>query len=130
MSAGSSITSMPTRVKGRQLRVGIDIVSLDDVRQLVANPRARNTVFSPEEISWCEGRREDALAAFARTFAIKEAAVKALESPEGKLRRVRVLRRSGKAPRIEWKELDGAESVTVSTSFSAPFAIAVVAVLR
>jgi phosphopantetheine--protein transferase-like protein len=108
--------------------VGIDIVSIDQIQALVANTRARELVFCPEEIAWCEAQLQDALPAFARTFAIKEAAMKALQAPEGMPANIRVMRNEGRSPSIEWHRLAKAGSVSVSTSFSAPFAIAVVVV--
>lgn len=86
------------------LGTGVDIVSVDRVRRVLARQRARFTerVFTPEEQEYCNTHRDPA-PHYAVRFAAKEALLKALGTGwTGGIRwiDVEVRREEGKAPVI------------------------------
>ncbi len=61
----------------RVVSVGIDSVEVDRIRQAVSRQRFVERVFTPDEVDYCQ-RRRDAAERFAARFAAKEATLKAL----------------------------------------------------
>jgi holo-[acyl-carrier protein] synthase len=65
--------------------LGMDVCSVERIARVLEGPfglRFRARVFTPAEMSTCEGRA-DAATAYAARFAAKEALVKALGAPPG-----------------------------------------------
>lgn len=60
------------------MRVGTDIVQVGRIRELMGrHPQFRDTVFTPQESAYCEGRRR-IWEHFAARFAAKESVMKAV----------------------------------------------------
>jgi holo-[acyl-carrier protein] synthase len=78
---GDGMITLPSDLDGRRVRVGCDVVSVDDVRSSLAafGDRYLGKVFTKSEIGDCQGRnRAHGLAA---RFAAKEAVIKAFAEP-------------------------------------------------
>lgn len=76
------ITLHPSEVDGRRLRIGCDVVAVDEVRDSLAafGDRYLRKVFTASEVNDCQGsNRVHRLAA---RFAAKEAVIKAFAEPE------------------------------------------------
>lgn len=110
-------------------RIGIDIASIDEMATLVKNAKALERVFTTRELNWCRSRHDDFLPALARTFAAKEAAIKALGETEGYLKRIEIVREENHRPEIRWEKLAGNMAADISFGYSHPFAIAAVILL-
>jgi len=117
------------------LRVGIDLVSVDSIREAVAlhGDRYLERIYTPREIADCRDGDEVAFERLAARFAAKEAGMKALRLPPSEgldwrsLELVREpegwtwLRLTGRAA-----ELAGTHELSVSVTHEGPFAMAVV----
>jgi len=112
-----------------QIKLGVDIVSISEISTLVQNPKTMRRTFSETEILWCQERHDDMFPAFARTFAAKEALMKALGEQEGHLNKIEVMRERERNYRVKWDKLPRGCQVALSTSYSEPFAIAIVTIL-
>ncbi|ACG73593.1 holo-acyl-carrier-protein synthase [Anaeromyxobacter sp. K] len=69
------------------LGLGLDVVEVARIQRILAGPPARAErflarVFAPSERAYCDAR-QDRATRYAARFAAKEAAVKALGTPEG-----------------------------------------------
>lgn len=79
---GDGVITLPGDVDGRRVRVGCDVVAVDDVQNSLAvfGDRYLRKVFTASEINDCQGRnRAYGLAA---RFAAKEAVIKAFAVPD------------------------------------------------
>ncbi len=117
------------------LRVGVDLVSVDSIREAVDRhgDRYLERVFTPQEIADCRAGDEVAPERLAARFAAKEAGMKALRLPPSErldwrsLELVREpdgwtwLRLTGRAA-----ELAGESQWSASVTHEGPFAMAVV----
>lgn len=78
--------------------LGMDVCSIERIREILAGPRAERfvaRVYTESEQALCRARA-DAASAFAARFAAKEALVKALGAPPGvRWRDMEVVRESG-----------------------------------
>jgi len=125
-----------------RLRVGIDVMSVDEVAEALAHfgERYVRRVFTAHEASYCRGAAGSAAASrFAVRFAAKEAAIKALQpgAPWTDWRAVEVRRyKSGRcAIRLHGKaaalaERQGIHSLSLSMSHDGDHAAAIVVALR
>jgi holo-[acyl-carrier protein] synthase len=89
------------------ISIGIDIVEIEEIRKSIENSkRFLERVFTPQEISYCEGK-PNKNASYAARFAAKEAAMKALGTGWDKgvqwqqIEVVNVDRRRDKRDRVE-----------------------------
>jgi holo-[acyl-carrier protein] synthase len=79
---GDSVINLPDAVDGHRVRVGCDVLAVQDVQDSLAafGDRYLRKVFTASEINDCQGRnREHGLAA---RFAAKEAVIKAFAEPD------------------------------------------------
>ena len=74
--------TLPDEVDGRRVRVGCDVVDVDDVRDSLAafGDRYLRKVFTSSEINDCRGSNR--LHRLAARFAAKEAVIKAFAEPD------------------------------------------------
>lgn len=74
--------TLPEEVDGRRVRVGCDVVEVDDVQDSLAafGDRYLRKVFTAGEISDCAGRNQ--VHRLAARFAAKEAVIKAFAEPD------------------------------------------------
>ncbi|MCV7331682.1 holo-ACP synthase [Mycobacterium cookii] len=72
----------PSEIDGRRVRVGCDIVAMEDVEGSLAafGDRYLRKIFTPSEIDDCRGRNR--VHSLAARFAAKEAVIKAFAEPE------------------------------------------------
>ncbi len=101
-----------------QLRVGIDCVSKDRFSRLAAHGDFRGQVFRTDE-RVADDRQE------ASTYALKEAAMKALDLPAGSWQQLRVKRSNAGRPLIEVLG-EGGSVLDASISHEGDFTVAVV----
>lgn len=120
---------------------GVDLVEIEKFREVLSrHPRFSEDLFTDEERSYCEGRR-DAPASFAGRFAAKEAALKALgigitAGIDQALREVEIGRAGSGKPTLRFhgfiqklSERLGVSDATVSLSHSGSYAMASVILL-
>jgi holo-[acyl-carrier protein] synthase len=128
---------MITPPDGHRVRVGCDIVAIDDIRDSLAKfgQRYLDKVFTANEIEDCSGF--DRLQRLAARFAAKEAVIKAFAMPDMPfpLREIEVVR-SGPLPQLrltgtiaEGAQHQGWGSTSLSLSHADCHAMAVVVVL-
>ncbi len=108
------------------MKVGIDIVEVERIASLFQRqPRAKERLFTPEEIAYCEAQANP-YPSFAARFAAKEAVIKAL----GRFlswRRICVRREKGKPELL----IDGKPArAELSLSHTSELAIAIVVFLE
>jgi holo-[acyl-carrier protein] synthase len=74
--------TLPDEVDGRRVRVGCDVVDVEDIQDSLAafGDRYLRKVFTAGEISDCEGRNQ--VHRLAARFAAKEAVIKAFAQPD------------------------------------------------
>ncbi len=121
--------------------LGTDLMEIERVRQSIARFGSRflERVFTPEEIGYCQ-RKKNAAESFAARFAAKEAGAKALGTGISRgvsWKEIEVRRRPGERPTLHWsgraaeraQEL-GVTSVSLSLSHSRSEAMAVVVAER
>ncbi len=74
--------TVPSEVDGHRVRVGCDVVAIEDVRDSLATfgHRYLRKVFTASEINDCRGR--DRVHRLAARFAAKEAVIKAFAQPD------------------------------------------------
>ena len=74
--------TLPDEVDGRRVRVGCDVVEVEDIQDSLAafGDRYLRKVFTVGEISDCEGRNQ--VHRLAALFAAKEAVIKAFAEPD------------------------------------------------
>ncbi|MBI4449246.1 4'-phosphopantetheinyl transferase superfamily protein [Candidatus Woesearchaeota archaeon] len=105
-----------------KIKVGIDMVRLDKVDRLLADPLAAQRVFHADEL------QTQSLEHIAGILAAKEAFWKALESPP-KWLDVRVSHKPNGKPRLEWKSDLQLIDADVSISHDGEYAVASVMVV-
>jgi len=73
---------LPSEVDSRRVRVGCDVVAIEDVRDTLAafGDRYLRKVFTASEIKDCQGRNQ--VHRLAARFAAKEAVIKAFAEPD------------------------------------------------
>ncbi|MDD4866669.1 MAG: 4'-phosphopantetheinyl transferase superfamily protein [Mycobacterium sp.] len=78
----ASAITLPAEVDGRRVRVGCDVVAIEDVQNSLAafGDRYLRKVFTASEIDDCEGHNR--VHRLAARFAAKEAAIKAFAEPD------------------------------------------------
>ena len=112
------------------VRTGTDIVNEQDLVALADNQAALEKYFSPAEIMAFADRRQDRVAALARTLAAKEALLKAAGRSLSEIRKIEVQHSSDGRPVPKWDYLtENQLSADVSVSSSSPFAIAVAVIV-
>src|ERR1700761_1869113 len=74
--------TLPGEVDGYRVRVGCDVVAIDDVQDSLAafGDRYLRKIFTASEINDCQGR--DRVHRLAARFAAKEAVIKAFTEPD------------------------------------------------
>lgn len=118
------------------IATGIDIIEVSRIQQAVRRwgQRFLSRVFTPDEVSYCNGQPER----LAARFAAKEAAMKALGTGLRGVgwKDIEVMRSPGKAPSLRFHgralqvtEKLGVTSVAVSISHSQEYAVASVVLL-
>jgi holo-[acyl-carrier protein] synthase len=131
------MSTLPGEVDGEQVRVGCDVVDIEDIRQSVTQfgERYLNKVFTAGEISDCQGHNQ--VPRLAARFAAKEAVIKAFANPEMSfpLREIEV-RREGPLPVLQLSgtvadeaQRQGWRTTSLSLSHADCHAMAVVVVV-
>lgn len=110
-------------------RVGIDIVHEDDIKPLIGDSVLLNRTFSAREIAECAPRLQDAVAAYARRFAAKEALIKACDTSVGYFSAIEIVSQPGGGVSANWSvliERGLTADVSVSSSRGTAVAVAIV----
>jgi holo-[acyl-carrier protein] synthase len=129
--------SLPGEVDGRRVRVGCDVVEIEDVQDSLAKfgDRYLRKVFTASEVNDCQGRNQ--VQRLAARFAAKEAVIKAFAEPDMAfpLREIEVIQ-DGPLPLLrlsgtvaERAQLQGWLSSSLSLSHAECHAMAVVFVV-
>ncbi len=111
------------RLEGERVRVGVDIVSVERIKEVVERwgERFLTRAFSPEELAIARERRSGSLYQYlAGRFAVKEAIIKTLDSPVS-LREISVVREESGRPVVVFPE----GNFEVSISHTRDYAVAV-----
>ncbi len=107
------------------LEVGVDIVEISRIAQSVRNPRFLKKVFTPQEVRYCQSRK-NAAQHFAVRFAAKEAVWKAVGKPALVHRDIQVRNRANGKPEVHLSS--GFETiarhVSISLSHGREYAVA------
>ena len=79
---GESMITLPGEIDGRRVRVGCDVVAIEEVQDSLAafGDRYLRKVFTANEINDCQGRNR--VHSLAARFAAKEAVIKAFAEPD------------------------------------------------
>ncbi len=79
---GECMLALPSKVDGHRVRVGCDVVAIEDVQVSLAafGDRYLRKVFTASEINDCRGRNQ--VPRLAARFAAKEAVIKAFAEPD------------------------------------------------
>jgi holo-[acyl-carrier protein] synthase len=79
---GEHMITLPDEIDGRRVRIGCDVVDIEDVQDSLATfgERYLRKVFTASEINDCQGRNQ--VHRLAARFAAKEAVIKAFADPD------------------------------------------------
>ena len=108
--------------------IGIDIVAESELVELSRNDAALKRVFTAREIDDCLNRGQDAVAAFARRFAAKEALMKACRRVVDSPSRIEIVHDDAGTPSVRWDFLE-ANGLTAQISVSSTASLAVAVAL-
>lgn len=120
-----------------QIKCGTDIIEIERIKKAIENTGEKflKTIFTPNEIAYCEGRKAQKYQHYAARFAAKEATFKALGGQikqEMNWQSFEVTRTEKGKPEITiFCEIDNLQSMDISISHCKEYATAnVVAVLN
>ena len=127
-----------------QIKVGIDIIEVDRIRQSIDEIGVNfiNRIFTEAEITYCESRKKAKYEHYAARFAVKEAAFKAVstllkDKYSISWKKVETINHQNNKPTINFVDLDKdveeelkkIQSIDVSISHLKDYAIANVSIL-
>lgn len=121
-----------------EIKCGTDIVEIERIQKAIekTGDKFLHTVFTENEIAYCEAKKTQKYASYAARFAVKEAAFKALgdqmKKDEMSWKKFEVVKAENGKPKLNINEtIENLESVDVSISHCKLYATAsVVAIVR
>ena len=117
-----------------KIACGTDIIEIDRIKQSIEhfNEKFLNTIYTKDEIKYCESHKDSKYQHYAARFAVKEALYKALSEilPEEELtwKRFEVINSDTGKPKMI-VENEFIKSIDISISHSKKYAVAMVTVL-